>query len=118
MESKAKRKDADYDETNTITSFFSQFNFSTHRIGRSVMKRLRLPQPADIDVRLRTPAVLPQEDREHLVTNHALQISRKKSKQHRRRRNVTTKVQDPDLHSTDDGSPKPDCYLIKELKPM
>jgi hypothetical protein len=37
-----------------------------------VMKRLRMPQHADADVRLRTPAVLLQEVREHLVTNHAV----------------------------------------------
>ncbi len=38
----------------------------------SVMKRLRMPQHADTDVRLRTPAVLLQEDRELSVTNHSL----------------------------------------------
>ena len=53
-------------------NFFAQFNFSTYRIGRSVMKRLRMPQHADTDVRLRTPAALLQEDRELLVTNHSL----------------------------------------------
>ncbi len=37
-----------------------------------VMKRLRMPQHADTGVRLRTPAVLLQEDRELLVTNHSL----------------------------------------------
>jgi hypothetical protein len=37
-----------------------------------VMKMLRMPQHADTDVRLRTPAVLLQEDRELLVTNHSL----------------------------------------------
>ncbi len=41
------------------------------------MKRLRMPQHADTDVRLRTLAVLLKEDQEHLVTSHTLQMSRK-----------------------------------------
>ncbi len=53
-----------------LLNFYSQFNFSTYRIGRSVMKRLRMPHHTDTDVRLRTPAVLLQEDPELLVTTH------------------------------------------------